>query len=83
MCSGVALLFWVLLLLLFLKCICFWLNWILISFRGLSLVAASGATLFWCEHFSLRCFSLSGSTGSRAQASVVIACGLGSYDEQA
>ena len=54
----------------------FWLCWVFISVRGLSLVAASGV------HSSLRCAGLSlsrplllGSTGSRRAGSVVVAHG--------
>ena len=54
----------------------FWLCWVFVSVRGLSLVAASGG------HFSLRCAGLSlswplllRSTGSRRAGSVVVAHG--------
>ena len=55
----------------------FWLCWVLVAVRGLSLVAASGG------HSSLRCAGLSlsrplllRSTGSRHAGSVVVAHGL-------
>ena len=66
--------FWVFLINLFLY---FWLCWVFVSVRGLSLVAASGG------HSSSRCADLSlsrrlllRSTGSRRAGSVVVAHGL-------
>ena len=57
-------------------CIYFWLCWVFVSMRGLSLVVASGG------HSSLRCAGLSlsrplllWSTGSRRAGSVVVAHG--------
>ena len=56
--------------------VCFWLCWVLVSVRGLSLVAASGG------HCSSRCAGLSlsrplllRSTGSRRAGSVIVAHG--------
>ena len=44
----------------------FWLRWVFIAVRGLSLVAASGGcSSLWCTAFSLRWFLLLQSRGSR------------------
>ena len=44
----------------------FWLRWVFVAARGLSLVAASrGYSPLRCAGFSLRWLLLSGSTGSR------------------
>ena len=44
----------------------FWLRWVFIAARELSLVAASGAySSLWCAGFSLRWFLWLRSTGSR------------------
>ena len=59
--------------------LCFWLCWVFVAARGLSLVVASGGYCFLrCTGFSLRCLLLLRSTALRAQASVVVACGLSS-----
>ena len=55
----------------------FWLRWVFIAVRGLSLVAASGGySSLRCTGFSLRCLLLLRSTGSRHAGSVVVAHGL-------
>ena len=68
-----------------LSIIYFWLRWVFVAVRGLSLVAASGGySLSWCAGFSLRWLLLLRSTGSRRAgfsscgtwASVVVARGL-------
>ena len=47
----------------------FWLHWVFIAVRGLSLVAESGgSSSLWCTGFSLRWILLLQSMGSRAQA---------------
>ena len=47
----------------------FWLHWVFVAARGLSLVAASGGySSLWCEGFSLQWLLLLWLTGSRAQA---------------
>ena len=65
----------------------FWLRWVFIAARRLSLAAASGGyTSLWCAGFSLWWLLLLQSTGSRhvgfsscgAQASVAVARGLSS-----
>ena len=57
----------------------FWLRWVLVAARRFSLVVVSGGySLLWCAGFSLWWLLLLWSTGSRAQASVVAACGLSS-----
>ena len=44
----------------------FWLHWVFVAARGLSLVAASGGySLLWCVGFSLQWLLLLRSTGSR------------------
>ena len=44
----------------------FWLPWVFVAARGLSLVAASGGcSSLWCVGFSLRWLLLLWSTGSR------------------
>ena len=63
----------------------FWLCWVFVAVRGLSLVAASrGYSLLWCDGFSLRLLLLLQSMGSRrtgfsgcgTRASVVVVHGL-------
>ena len=55
----------------------FWLCWVFISVRGLSLVAASGGhSSSWCAGLSLSWPLLLRSTGSRRAGSVVVAHGL-------
>ena len=50
----------------FILFIYFWLHWVFIVVRGLSLVAASGSySLLWCVGFSLLWLLLLGITGSR------------------
>ena len=45
----------------------FWLHWIFVAARGLSLVVVSGGySLLWCAGFSLRWLLLLRSTGSRS-----------------
>ena len=65
----------------------FWLRWVFVAARGLSLVAASGGySLLRCAGFSLWWLLLLQSTGSRRTgfsscgtwASVAVACGLSS-----
>ena len=78
---------------LFLKLIIyFWLCWIFVAVRGLSLVAASGSySSLWWAGFSLRWLLLLRSTGSRCagfsscgmRASVVVARGLSSCGSRA
>ena len=54
----------------------FWLCWVFISVRGLSLVAASGGhSSSWCTGLSLSWPLLLRSTGSRRAGSVVVAHG--------
>ena len=60
----------------------FWLHWVFVAVRGLSLVVESGgySSLGWAG-FSLRCFSCCGARALGTQASVVVAhrlssCGL-------
>ena len=62
----------------------FWLHWVFVAARGLSLVAVSGGhSSLWCGGFSLRWLLLLWSTGSRhsgfssrsTRASVVVALG--------
>ena len=69
----------------FILFIYFWLHWVFIAVRGLSLVAVSrGYSLLWCTGFSLRWLLLLRSTGSRRAgvsscgtwASVIVARGL-------
>ena len=66
----------------------FWLLWVFVAVRGLSLVAASGGySSLWCVGFSLRWLLLLRSTGSRHRGlqellhvgSVVAARRLSSY----
>ena len=46
----------------------FWLRWVFVAARGLSLVAASGGySSLWCAGFSLRWLLLLRSTGSRSE----------------
>ena len=55
----------------------FWLCWVFVAARGLSLVAASGGySSLQCAGFSLRWLLLLQSTGSRHTGSVVVACRL-------
>ena len=55
----------------------FWLRWVFIDARGLSLVAESGGYSLWrCAGFSPRWLLLLRSTGSRHTGSVVVARGL-------
>ena len=55
----------------------FWLCWVFVSVRGLSLVAASGGhSSSWCAGLSLSWPLLLRSTGSRRTGSVVVAHGL-------
>ena len=55
----------------------FWLHWVFVAVRGLSLVAASkGYSSLWCAGFLLRRLLLLRSMGSGTQASVVVAHGL-------
>ena len=62
----------------------FWLRWVFVVDRGLSLVAACGGySLLWCLGFSLQWLLLLQSTGSRRAGSVVVACGLSSCGSQA
>ena len=57
----------------------FWLRWVLVAVRGLSLVVVSrGYSLLRCTGFSLRWLLLLQSMGSRCTGSVVVACGLSS-----
>ena len=67
------------------KFIYFWLHWVFVAARGLSLVVVSGGySSLWCAGFSLQWLLLLRSTGSRRtgfsscgmQASVVVAHGL-------
>ena len=54
----------------------FWLCWVLVSVRGLSLVAASGGhSSSWCAGLSLSRPLLLRSTGSRRAGSVIVAHG--------
>ena len=54
----------------------FWLCWVFVSVRGLSLVAASGGhSSSWCAGLSLSRPLLLWSTGSRRAGSVVVAHG--------
>ena len=55
----------------------FWLRWVFIAARRLSLVAASGGySLLWCAVFSLWWLLLLWSTSSKRGGSVVVAHGL-------
>ena len=74
---GVQVSFFFFLINLFILFIYFWLRWVFVAARGLSLVAASrGYSSLWCAGFSLRWLLLLQSTGSRRAGSVVVACGL-------
>ena len=57
----------------------FWLCWVIVAVRGLSLVAASGATLR-CSAWASHCggFSCCRAQALGTQASVVVACGISS-----
>ena len=62
----------------------FWLHWVFVAARGLSLAVASGGySLLWCTGFSLRWFLLLGAWALGAWASVVVAHGLSSCGSQA
>ena len=62
---------------LFIYLFIYWLHWVFIAARGLSLVVGSGGYCsLWCEGFSLRWLLLLQSTGSRHTGSVVVAHGL-------
>ena len=51
----------------------FWLHWVFIAARGLSLVEVSGGySLLWCAGFSLGDFSCCGAQALGAWASVVV-----------
>ena len=55
----------------------FWLHWVFVAVRGLSLVALNGGySLLRCAGFSSRWLLLLGSTGSRRAGSVAVAHGL-------
>ena len=61
---------------LFIYLFIFWLCWVLVSVRGLSLVVASGGhSSSWCAGLSLSWPLLLWSTGSRRAGSVVVAHG--------
>ena len=62
----------------------FWLRWVFVAARGLSLVEESGATLR-CGARASHCsgFSCCGARALGAQASVVVARGLSSCGSQA
>ena len=62
---------------LFILFIYFWLRWVFVAARGLSLVVASGGySSLWCVGFSLQWLLLLRSTGSRLAGSVVVTCRL-------
>ena len=55
----------------------FWLHWVFIAARGLSLVVVSGSySSLWCAGFLLRRLLLLRSMGSRRVDSVAVARGL-------
>ena len=55
----------------------FWLLWVFVTVRGLSLVAETrGYSLLRCGGFSLLWLLLLWSSGSKYTGSVVVACGL-------
>ena len=62
----------------------FWLRWVFIDARGLSLAAASGVTLH-CGVWASPCggFSFCGAQALGSQASVVVACGFSSCGSRA
>ena len=61
---------------LFIYLFIFWLCWVFVSVRGLSLVVASGGhSSSWCVGLSLSCPLLLWSTGSRCTGSVVVTHG--------
>ena len=61
----------------------FWPRWVFVAVRGLSLVAASGATLH-CGARAYRCGGFScGAWALGTWASVVVACGLSSCGSRA
>ena len=62
---------------LFIYLFIYWLHWVFVAVRGLSLVAVSGGySLLRCAGFSLRWLLLLRSTGSRHAGSVAVARGL-------
>ena len=62
----------------------FWLRWVFIAARGLSLVAESrGYSLLWCAGFSLWWLLLLGARALGTRASVVVAHGLSSCGSRA
>ena len=61
----------------------FWLHWVFVATRGLSLVVASGGcSSLWCASFSLRWFSC-GAQALGARTLVVVVRRLGSCDSRA
>ena len=57
----------------------FWLCWVFVAARGLSLAVASrGCSSLWCAGFSLRWLLLLESTGCRHAGSVIVVHGLSS-----
>ena len=66
------------------KFIYFWLRWVFVAVRRLSLVAGSGGySLLWCAGFSSRWLLLLRSLDSRLAGSVVVARGLSSCGSRA
>ena len=62
----------------------FWLHWVFVAVRGLSLVGASGGySSLWCAGFSLQWLLLLQSMGFRCVGSVVVACRLSSCASRA
>ena len=63
----------------------FWLHWVFVAVRGLSLVAASGGYSLLCSAWASHCggFSCCGAGTLGVWASVVVACGLSSYGSRA
>ena len=62
---------------LFFNLVIFWLRWVFVAARGLSLVVASGGySLLRCTGFSWRWLLLLWSMGSRRAGSVVVGTGL-------
>ena len=71
-------------LFIYLFIIYFWLHWVFVAVRGLSLVAVSGGySSLQCMGFSLRCFPCCGAWGLGTWASVVVARRLSSCGQQA
>ena len=69
---------------LFFNLFIFWLCWVFVAVRGLSLVAESGGySSLRCAGFSLWWFLLLRSVGSKCTGSVVVACGLSSCGSRA